>query len=615
VKSFDIRCGGFSSLSGPIDGHAVHMDVEGSAQNVNLKIADITKAMVKNIPDVLLDLLEVAAYVYCADQRLGRGSGTLPDYGSDWRRDMRFTIPVRLPDLWESAGVKEPLRQTLGFLSDDTYSFSFVKAPKPLAQKSLYFSGLIDGTFVPDEIGLFSGGLDSFAGAVEDLVDNHKNLALVGHHSATKVLNVQKNLIEGLRKRGLGKQLFHIPINVTNSGVAAREYTQRTRSFLFASLGVIIARMFGKDRLTFYENGVVSINIPIAKDVKGGRATRTTHPKVLRGFEAIFSALLEREIAILTPLEWSTKKEVTQKIGKSGFEDLLSKTVSCTRPREMTTLKPHCGSCSQCIDRRFAILAAGMGAWEPEGNYGLDLLTADRSLEADVRMAVAYVKFFQTFASSPKSRFVSEYPQVASAIANFPDVPAETAKNRIYEMYQRHSADVLSVIADGTAKHMNELVRGLLPPGCLLSMCFNRTKIEVSPASGYDQEVKGFLDTLKAPVCEFTVDGTNNKILFKGGFCLESANFKLFSVLLANFRNGKASVSEIAFVPAPDLAAALHMSEASLRQLIGRLRDLVTRELAVDLGIVIGINDFIENKERAGYRLSPALREVARADL
>ena len=62
------------------------------------------------------------------------------------------------------------------------------------------------------------------------------------------------------------------------------EKTQRTRSFLFASLAFVLARMFGKERFTFFENGVISFNLPIAGDVLGARATRTTHPRVIRGF-------------------------------------------------------------------------------------------------------------------------------------------------------------------------------------------------------------------------------------------------------------------------------------------------------------------------------------------
>jgi hypothetical protein len=146
-------------------------------------------------------------------------------------------------------------------------------------------------------------------------------------------------------------------------------------------------------------------------------------------------------------------------------------------------------------------------------------------------------------------------------------------------------------------------------------MCFSRTKIEVSPPSGYDQQAKSFMDRLQSPVCEFAVDEQGGKILFKGGFCLEGTNYRLFHALLPNLRAGKNTMGAIAFIRPPDLAKRLRITESSLRQQVGRLRQLVTSRLGVDLGIVLGINDFIENKERAGYRLNAALREVSRADL
>ena len=43
------------------------MDIHGAAKNVNLRIDYISRTMLGNVPDLLIDLLEVAAYVYCAD--------------------------------------------------------------------------------------------------------------------------------------------------------------------------------------------------------------------------------------------------------------------------------------------------------------------------------------------------------------------------------------------------------------------------------------------------------------------------------------------------------------------------------------------------------------------
>ena len=171
---------------------------------------------------------------------------------------------------------------TLGFLSDDSYEFDFRRAEAPVQPRELYFPDLIDTSAEHDDVALFSGGVDSFAGAVNDIVTLGKSVTLVGHYSSTKVRAVQEVLIEGLKQRGFDRRVSYIPVWVSNENVRARKFTQRTRSFLFACLGLVVARMSGKDRFSFYENGVVSINPPLAGDVVGGRATRTTHPKVLR---------------------------------------------------------------------------------------------------------------------------------------------------------------------------------------------------------------------------------------------------------------------------------------------------------------------------------------------
>jgi hypothetical protein len=69
----------------------------------------------------------VAAYVYCADQRLGRGSDKLTNFGENWRRCLHFSIPVRHLDVWQGSDIHELVAETLGFLSDDSYAFEFRK--------------------------------------------------------------------------------------------------------------------------------------------------------------------------------------------------------------------------------------------------------------------------------------------------------------------------------------------------------------------------------------------------------------------------------------------------------------------------------------------------------
>ena len=86
----------------------------------------------KSLPDLLIDLIEIAAYVYCADQATSRGGEALAAMGSDWRRRFRFVIPVRHPDHWSNPKVLEPLGDALSFLSDDDYTFEFEKATNPV---------------------------------------------------------------------------------------------------------------------------------------------------------------------------------------------------------------------------------------------------------------------------------------------------------------------------------------------------------------------------------------------------------------------------------------------------------------------------------------------------
>jgi hypothetical protein len=63
----------------------------------------------------------------------------------------------------------------------------------------------------------------------------------------------------------------------------------------------VTARLFGLDRIAFFENGVVSLNLPPVAQVVDARATRTTHPQAMAGFRAIFSELLKKQFDVINP--------------------------------------------------------------------------------------------------------------------------------------------------------------------------------------------------------------------------------------------------------------------------------------------------------------------------
>ena len=83
-----------------IRANIVKLDVHPRNGNINLRIADISEPMTTNLPDEVVDLLEIASYVYCADQAAGRGGKKEFEYGCKWRRHFRLELPVRRPKVW-----------------------------------------------------------------------------------------------------------------------------------------------------------------------------------------------------------------------------------------------------------------------------------------------------------------------------------------------------------------------------------------------------------------------------------------------------------------------------------------------------------------------------------
>ena len=166
----DILCGGASPRRRQ-GTDSLHLWLWGNGKNIFLTIEDIEKRLTANVPDVLTDLLEIAAYVYTADQAVTRGGNGVLDHGANWRRELRFLIPVRKPDLWKSPPVKRSLTETLGFLSEDDYTFTFTKLrdPRPMSHYLEFGPGGATG-FDAEEVVLFSGGLDSLAGATDEIL-------------------------------------------------------------------------------------------------------------------------------------------------------------------------------------------------------------------------------------------------------------------------------------------------------------------------------------------------------------------------------------------------------------------------------------------------------------
>jgi hypothetical protein len=465
-----ILCGGAKRTGGD---SLLQLALNGRSQNITLRLEDISRKLVRNVPGLLIDLIEIAAYVYCADQAVSRGGEVQRAMGADWRRDFRFVIPVRNPDHWNDPSVLEPLCTTLSFLSEDNYAFEFEKAPDPVPfQDYLEFGDDGNAAFKADEVVLFSGGLDSLSGAIEELSTTERRIALVSHHSSSKIFGYQKRLIADLNER-FPKRLIHLPVFMTRQQemLPAPEYTHRSRSFLYAALACAVVRLFGKGQIRFFENGVLSINLPISEQVVGSRATRTTHPLVLEHFREFFSVAVGKPIEVENPFIWKTKAEVIRSIIDRGCGELIKHTVSCTRTYDITKLHTHCGCCSQCLDRRFAVLAAKAVGHDPVEMYKVELLAGERDKDDVKTMTESYVRAALELRDMGELAFFGRFGgETARVLTCFPSLRADDVGRRVFDLHQRHSRAIGDVLKTAVEKHSSELVNRSLPPSSLLVM-------------------------------------------------------------------------------------------------------------------------------------------------
>lgn len=441
----------------------------GSGKNVRLELDDVGRQLNQNIPAALIDLVEIAALVYVADQMEHRGANDVESMGAGWRRRLRFEIPVRVPTLWKSAEVSDALIELLSFLSEDEYEFTFTQYKSPPTLDS--YLNFADSTTdnAPDSVILFSGGLDSLGGVVKEVAQDGRSALLLTHESTTKLRTRHRALRGMIDSAAKGPPPQHITVRVNKKDQVEREYTQRARSFLYASLAVAVSRMAGLDAIRFYENGIVSLNLPLSPQVVGSRATRTTHPRVLACMRRLFSYVTGTTFGVDNGFIWKTKSDVVRDIVASGNGPMIPLSTSCTHTWVFSNAKPHCGTCSQCIDRRFAVLAGGAGAFERADTYSHDLLVDAREAGESRVMLASYVEIAQQVSEMSETDFFNRFGEAARVLMHV-GLPADEAARKVHQLYQQHGKQVMSVVDAAIDAHKAAIRKRTLPESCLLRL-------------------------------------------------------------------------------------------------------------------------------------------------
>ena len=336
----------------------------------------LSRAFCQALPANLADLLDVVMAVYAADRRSRRDFKGI----ASGQRRISVRIGVRNPGLWATAEVGQKLHELLYWLSEDEWSFDFVKrrAIPSAAESELFLFRLPPTT--PVTVSLFSGGLDSLAGLASHALERSRGSnVLVSGYTHGRLAHQQRSQVDIIRSAwGRGEVLEHIP-EVHHVAVPfgihkpighQEEKSQRTRSLVFLTLGVATALQAGTEMLWVYENGVGALNLPMNETQLGADNSRGVHPRSLLLAEDFLRVALQRTVHISNPFLFSTKTQMCRALINSGFAYAVSYTISCDGfPQRIHNQPSQCGHCTSCILRRQSLRASGLEQYDHGFRY------------------------------------------------------------------------------------------------------------------------------------------------------------------------------------------------------------------------------------------------------
>jgi hypothetical protein len=321
------------------------------------------------------------------------------------------------------------------------------------------------------------------------------NLVLVSHRPVGTINKRQRELFEQLRLL-YTNPMIHIPVWINKAKNFGREHTQRTRSFLYSALGAIVAESVKAGGVRFFENGIVSLNLPVADEVLRARASRTTNPQALALLSELCSLVVERELTIDNPFLFKTKAEVVSIIGERGASKLIQHTSSCAHTGFFSSKTQwHCGTCSQCIDRRIAIIAAGQTANDSEIDYVSDVFLGDRKEGYERNIAVDYVRHAFELQRMNEAELAQAFNLELSRASRFFPNRREVVEKFI-ELHKRHGSIACSVIQQQLSINSSKLLNGELSNSSMLGLIAGQKHL----TSSWNRLADRIADILKAGV-------------------------------------------------------------------------------------------------------------------
>ena len=315
--------------------------------------------------DEAIDMLYLSLAVFAADRLILRETGE-----DAWSRKIELYMPVLCVDKWNVC--QSLVEEMLNFLTGDKWKICFRERKLTEIEKKAKkkWEKVTVKNVNISKICMFSGGLDSCIGALNLLCDKEdaSDTVFVSHYGGGKGT---------VEYQGMLKDAFINRFNVDESNFVQnyaaivtkkgdkKEDTTRSRSFMFFSHAIAYASAMGKEiELIIPENGLISLNIPLAYTRTGTSSTRTTHPHYMKMLQDLIVEL-GIHVKIKNPFQFKTKGEMILECKDREFlQEILDKTMSCSHPdvgrhQGMKTTM-HCGYCLPCTIRRASIQKGGL---------------------------------------------------------------------------------------------------------------------------------------------------------------------------------------------------------------------------------------------------------------
>ena len=250
---------------------------------------------------------------------------------------------------------KEKVDNMLSFLTGDIWDIHYERTEIP-EMASVDIREMHEDY---GQVNLFSGGMDSFIGAIDYLAAPHeKKLCLISHydHKMKGPLDDQKDAQNALQP--YSNDFYHLP-SVAIFPISSNEKTCRSRSFIFITIASLVAS-WKQIGIVVPENGSVSLNFPLSPSRRGACSTRTTHVLFVNQLKEVLASL-NTPIEIENPYEFQTKGTMVRNCkNQELLLDTLDKTNSCGKRnmRQHMTDKTasHCGRCMPCMYRRASLI-------------------------------------------------------------------------------------------------------------------------------------------------------------------------------------------------------------------------------------------------------------------